>query len=67
MARRSTRNKIQWQAGKIQDQLDRCLLHLKAIDEMGEGKSEVINTWVPHLVSTFDSVKTLIETFQGDL
>jgi len=67
MARRSTRNKIQWQAAKIQDQLDRSLLHLKNIDELSEGRSEVINAWMPDLVQTFEAMKVLIEKFQADL
>lgn len=67
MARRSTRNKIKWQADKIQNQLDRVLVHLKAIDEFSEGKSDVINEWVPQLVKLFVGLKDTIARFQSEL
>jgi len=67
MAQRSTRNKIKWQAAKLQNQLDRMLVHLHNIDELAEGKSEVINTWMPRLVQVVEVHKTLIGQFQADL
>lgn len=67
MAQRSTRNKIQWQADKIQNQLDRVLVHLKTIDELAEGRSEPIKAWMPALVQATDQLKEFFGRFQKDL
>lgn len=67
MAQRSTRNKIKWQAKKIQAQLDRCLIHLQSIDELAEEQSEVITKWVPPLYLSIEQMKKFVATFQSQL
>ncbi len=67
MAQKSTRARIKYQADKIQSQLDRCLIHLKAIDELSQSSSEVINEWMPPLTETFVNVKKIVATFQSQL
>lgn len=67
MAQKSTRARIKWQADKIQSQLDRCLVHLKSIDELSQGRSDYINDWLPALTNMFDTQKSFIEDFQKGL
>ncbi len=67
MAQRSTRNKIKWQAAKLENQLNRMLVHLKNIDDLSEGQSDHINIWLPRLVEVVEAHKTLVQQFCAEL
>lgn len=67
MASRSTRNKIRWQSDKAITNVVKIQDHLKYIDELAQGKSEYITTYLPSLVSAMEMAKKVLEKFREGL
>lgn len=67
MPRRSTRNRIRYQADKALEHADSILLALQAIDLLAAGNSEVINTNMAVMVSGVDAVRSVLREFRDKL
>lgn len=50
MASRSTRNKVKFQAGKVKNGFSKIYEHAQKLEEIAEGKSDMINEELPLLV-----------------
>ncbi len=67
MAGKSTRGKIKAEADKIQVKLETCNIHLKTIDELAGGQSDVISQWLPALVNMFETCSKFVTDFRERL
>jgi len=59
MANRSTRNKLRYQADKTLTAVKKAFEHMQGFDEMADGRSDYITTYLPMLV------KALLEWEKG--
>jgi len=64
---RSTRNKIRWQAHKMIEKVDGMMEHLRYMDELAEGRSEVIEKHTPIIVTFLEELKKYLERFRNEL
>lgn len=67
MAKRSTRNKIRFQAKKVIDKLEGCMEHLKRLDDLAEGESEIIDKNLPTIVMAFEILHDNFVRFRKEL
>jgi len=67
MAQRSRRNRIRYQVEKAILKCDQIAGHLKYLDELSEGKSDVINVYISGLVEGIELYKTTLVKFREDL
>jgi len=67
VATKSTRKQIKNEARKMVYDLENAMMRLKRIDELAEGKSSVITTTLPSLVSTLDLTHGFLERFAEKL
>lgn len=64
---RTTRNKLRWQAEKIDEYLNKCQEHLQFLDELASGQSDYINNNLPVLVALFEEMRKTIASFRQGL
>ena len=67
MTSRSVRNKLRWQAEKMEQNLIKCQGHLKFIDDMAEGQSDYINQYVPTLTVLLEEMIKTVNSFRQGL
>ena len=67
MAKRSTRNKLKWQGDKAINQVERLQQHLKNIDDLAAGASEMVNKSLPGLVEMSELMLTTLRAFRAAL
>jgi hypothetical protein len=65
--RRSTRDRILWQAGQIARKLDEATEHLYAIDVKADGRSDWIQLQVPLLYEAFSQLRDIVQRFRDGL
>lgn len=64
---RSTRNKMRHQAAQAAKCQDKAMEHLKALSDMAEDRSDVVNTLMPSIVTMLDGVKKNLIMFREKL
>ena len=67
MAKRSTRNKLRWQADKAAEYMDKALEHLQAIDRMADSRSTFISTNLPQLASMIENIRLILLRFRDGM
>ena len=67
MTGRSTRNKIRHQALQAIAKIERCQQHLKYIDELANGQSDVITRSLPGLVEMSELLSDTLKAFRENL
>lgn len=67
MARRTTRHKIKYHAGKLNDHLDRYIADLETIFNLAEGQSAIVNSLAPVLAAAAENLKTATDRFDAQL
>jgi hypothetical protein len=63
----STRKRIKLEAQRAVYDIENMTMRLRKIDELADGRSKVINQWLPPLVSALDTLKPMFERFHEDL
>ena len=67
MAKRTDRQRVQEQAGRIMSALDKAIEHAEKLDSIADGQSDYISEKLPILVTGIDLVKNLAEHFKKGL
>lgn len=67
MAPRSTRNKLRFQAEQCIKKTTATQQHLKNIDDMAQGRSEVVDKALPGLVQMSELMLTTLKAFREAL
>ena len=67
MAEKSTRRQIKDQGRRMVNDFDNAMMRLKAIDELAEGKSVVINTQLPSMFQLLELTQGFVEEFYEKL
>jgi len=67
VARRSTRNKVRYQANKAIGAMERALEHFQALDELCGGQSQPVNTILPQLTAMQVKIRDLTLEFRSKL
>lgn len=61
MAQRSTRNKIRFQAISAYADLSHAQTHLTQIAALADERSDFIESWLPDMIATVDTVLTALD------
>lgn len=67
MAKRSTRNKMRFQAKKAIEDIDRAMEHLAKLDILQADRSPHVNNTLPSIVAGAETLKVLITRFRDTL
>lgn len=67
MATRSTRNKLKHQGDKLITSFNRQFEHLKLLQELSEGESLYIETYVPIITEALEHIRQTCVTFREGL
>ena len=67
MAKRSTRNKLKWQGDQGIKKVTQLQQHLKNIDDLAQGRSEMVNRSLPGLVEMSELLLDTLKTFREAL
>lgn len=67
MTKRSTRNRIKWQADKAINHMERAMENLAKLDGMAEDRSAYIADHMPHLVIMLQGALRVIRQFRDGL
>ncbi len=63
MAKRTTRNKIQYHARKLDEHLDRMLEDVGSIYDLAEGNSEYLTDACPMMVTAVEEFRQMVHHF----
>ena len=63
MANKSTRSKIKYHSAKVDGKFQDILLHMKDIDDLADGHSDVINANLPSMVEIISNVQDMYKKF----
>lgn len=64
---RSTRNKMRWQVEQILNKVEDCQTHLGYINVLSEGRSEIVNDFLPQYAELLRQVHALFVDFRTRL
>ena len=67
MARRTTRQKLQYHARKLEEHLDRMVSDLASMEEVAKGGSPFLNDAIPSMTVMIEEVRKTIKAFFREL
>jgi len=67
MAARSTREKIRWNVGRASERIEQALASLKHVEELGDGRSQLINEHLPEIVLALEVCRHTLLAFREEL
>jgi len=63
MAKRSTRNKIQYHARKLDEHLDRMIADVAAMADLADGNSAYLNDACPMMITSIEEFRAMVAHF----
>ena len=67
MAQRTTRNKIQYRARKLDDHLDRMIEEVACIADLADGKSPFLEDACPMMIASIEEFRDMVHHFFKNL
>lgn len=67
MGRQGTRHRIRKHAGNAVKSIEDCMYHLQCVHNIADGRSTIIEAYMPGLITMLDGAKKVLDEFNDQL